>query len=498
MWKKRISLFVVVCLLCGTIPAHAVSLPKSEGSDDCTLVSEEIAPLLAELEDDNGGEIDGLSPETNHTQPASEVPAAEEANDLPAEDAVSSGSLELGEEKVPVPVCQATDGREEIQINTAEELTALLNRELQMTSGVMGDWKRYGIRNADIYLNADLTISSDDINEQFIQNTKYAEYENSFWLENSRFYGNGHSITITQGQRKIYPLFGRISVSKDSFVSIIRDLSLVYEGNVYGTGFANEILQRQPNETNYKIQDITVTVQGSVLPMLRSYWAQNGTDKNTEAYAAGFAYQMDGADVENVQIAIGGDIGTLQPERYEQSDTELIYARSSGFFFKGSLRGVGTEQSIQNITIQVDGSILAGSHHFRAEALGLGYDLQDKKFQNINLTVDGDIKAVAEGDSLFARPYSYGHDPLLASAAGHDLHHLEDATLTVKGSICAENHGNIGMDTHAMGLGDWDYLHDIPDSELPANPFTIRNVTVNVDGDIQARSTALKLSLIHI
>ena len=494
MWKTRIATFLVACLLSSLVPAHAASV-SANGSFDSALVLKETLPLSVSPEKAEGEEPGPPSFEIDHIQLSPDSPPAEGTEKeefLAEEEKVHSEELELGEEAVLPAVLQTADGREEIQITTAKDLIALLNRELQMDSGVMGDWERYGIRNADIYLNADLTISSDDINEQFAQNTKYAEYENSFWLENSSFYGNGHTITITQGQRKIYPLFGRISVSEDSFVGTISDLSLVYEGNVHGTGFANEILQRKPNETNYKIQDIMIIVQGNVLPMLRAYWTQNGTDKNTEAYAAGFAYQMDGADVKNVQISIGGDIGTLQPERYEQSDTELIYARSSGFFFTRSLRGVGSEQSIQNITIQVDGSILAGSHHFRSEALGLGYDLQEKKFQNINLTVNGDIKAVAEGDSLFNRPYSYGHDPLLASAAGHDLHHLEDINLTVRGSICAENHGNIGMDTHAMGLGDWDYLHDIPDQELPANPFTIRNVTLNVDGDIQAYSTALE------
>ena len=482
MWKKRISMFLVVWLLCGSIPVYAASWPESGCSDEGILVSEEIAPLPTELENDIGGKIEELSSENDYTQPTSEAPSTEEA--------VSSESIELGEEALPALARRMADDREEVQITTAEELIALLKRELQMNYGVMGDSQRYGIRNADIYLNADLTISSDDINEQFVQNTKYAEYKNSFWLENSNFFGNGHTITITQGQRKIYPLFGRISASKDSFVGAIRDLSLVYEGDVYGSAFANEITQRMPNETNYIIQDVTITVHGNILPMLRAYWTQNGNDNNTEAYAAGFAYHMDGVDVKNIQIYIKGNIGALQPKQYEQADTELIYARSSGFFFARTLRGTGAEQSIQNITIQVDGSILAGSRHFRAEALGLGYDLQDKKLKDINLTVNGDIRAVAEGDSLFDRSYSYGHDPLIASAAGHDLHYLEDINLTVKGNICAENRGNVGMDTHAMGLGDWDYLNDIPTSELSANPFTIRNVTLTVEGDIQAKSTA--------
>ena len=71
------------------------------------------------------------------------------------------------------------------------------------------------------------------------------------------------------------------------------------------------------------------------------------------------------------------------------------------------------------------GSIIAVAHHFRAEAVGLGYTMQDKRYLDVDLTVNGDIKAIAYGDSLFDKPYGYSFNPLIASAAGHDLHHLE-------------------------------------------------------------------------
>lgn len=116
--------------------------------------------------------------------------------------------------------------------------------------------------------------------------------------------------------------------------------------------------------------------------------------------------------------------------------------------------------------------------------------MQDKRYLDVDLTVNGDIKAIAYGDSLFDKPYGYSFNPLIASAAGHDLHHLERAKLTVRGNIIAENRGNVGMETHAMGLGDWDYINGIPAGKLETNPLTIKDVQLTVGGDILAKSTA--------
>ena len=410
------------------------------------------------------------------------------------EEDVLSEKLELEKEIEPLPGSQGRVGREEIQIQTKQELIDLLNRELVSSVGVQGDFRRYGINNADIYLNEDITISSDDINAQLPGNTLYSNYENSFSLQNSNFYGNGHTITIEQGQRRLYPLFGNLLATND-FIGTVSELSIVYRGDVCGAGFAQGIYQRNNfYGTNFQIQDINITVEGNILPYSTSYWTQNDNTHNTVAEAAGFAFRVDGTSVENVNIYVEGNIGSLNPEPYEHAETELIFGRSSGFSLDRTLRGhesLDSEkmQNIQDVTIQIGGSILAAGHHFRAEAIGLGYDMQEKKYHDITLRVGGDIKAVSEGDSLFDKPYSYIHDPLLACATGHDLHHIEDAVFTIQGSIIAENHSNLGMDTHAMGLGDWDYLNDMSDSFLQKYPFTIQNVILTVGGDIHAEST---------
>lgn len=383
--------------------------------------------------------------------------------------------------------------KEVIEINTKADLIALLNRVHPSSSGVPGDQKRYGIIDSTINLNADIEISSDDINSQIPENTLYTKYEHAFKMENSSFLGNGHTITITQGTRRIYPLFGelRVSGADTGFVAQVERLSLVYKGNVYGSGFARMITQAWFGNTNHRIQQINITVEGSILPISEKFWTQNLNSENTQAKAAGFAEYVDGAEIKDVNITVAGDIGTLTPEKQEHAQTELIYGRSSGFILARNSRASNAAlQPIDNLNISVAGSILGGSKHFKAEALGLGYDLQEKKFTNVTLNVVKDIKVVADGDSLFTTPYSYLHDPHIASAVGHDLHHIENSTIHIGGDISAANNSNVGMKTNATGIGDWDYLNDLTDPVLQQNPLTINNLTLTVGGSVKATSTA--------
>ena len=155
MWKTRIATFLVACLLSSLVPAHAASV-SANGSFDSALVLNETLPLSVSPEKAEGEELGPPSFEIDHIQLSPDSPPAEGTEKevfLAEEEKVHSEELELGEEAVLPAVLQTADGREEIQITTAKDLIALLNRELQMDSGVMGDWERYGIRNADIYLN---------------------------------------------------------------------------------------------------------------------------------------------------------------------------------------------------------------------------------------------------------------------------------------------------------------------------------------------------------
>lgn len=146
---------------------------------------------------------------------------------------------------------------------------------------------------------------------------------------------------------------------KSGFVSEISNLSLVYDGDVYGAGFALGISQCEPNETNYSIHDIQITVQGNILPVTDAYWTQNGTLDNTITMAAGFAHRMDGAGVKNIDLHVQGDIGTLDPEKQEHSKTDLIHSFSSGFIYDRTLQSTDSNknstQDIQNVSILIDG-----------------------------------------------------------------------------------------------------------------------------------------------
>ena len=407
---------------------------------------------------------------------------------LEKEKVISRGFNEIDNQKNP-PLRAPSEEREEIHIQTKEELIALLNRKFRLSTFTTGDEYRYGVQNADIYLEGDFTISSDDVNANIPENTLYSYYKNSFEMNNCNFYGQGHSITITQGGsgRPIYSLFGVVS-AKDNFVSTIKDLNLIYQGDVIGSGFAQHIYG-DDNIDQFDISGINVTVNGDILPLLTEGW-QTTDNSDTNAFAAGFALFMNSAKVDDVNVHVTGNIGTENPGKFEKATMDLIYGRSAGFYIQYRHRwpNNANPHDITNIKIQVDGSILAHSKHFMSEATGLGYNLQNNKFNNIDLHVKGDIKATTEGDYILDVDHGYPHDPVIATAGGQDLHHLENANLKVDGSILAIHDGNITCNVVAVGIGEWDHVNDFSDAQLQANPLTIKNVNLVVGGDIKAEA----------
>ncbi|MDO5037788.1 MAG: S-layer homology domain-containing protein [Tissierellia bacterium] len=428
-----------------------------------------------------------------------ETPVLEEEAPLLEEGtALEEGDLDLGEDLVG-PALRGPGDRQEIHITSKEELLNLLNTSYHMSIYTPGDEWRYGVKNADIYLEGDFTISSDEVNAQIPHNTLYEDYTFSFNLTNSNFYGGGHTITIEEGNRDMYPLFGQIWNTEENTTYQVNNLNLVYKGNVRGAGFAHKV-NASNLTSDYDLSEINVEVNGDVLPLLQAQWFDQETDGSgqttkyygTHAWAAGFVIDLVLTEVSDVKVHVTGNIGSASLEKAPGADMDLVYARSGGFLVYQSLRHVNKNQfrDIQGVNITVDGSILATSKHTRAEATGLGYDIQFKKFKDVTLKVGGDIKATTDGDYNLHKYQGYGYVPLIAAGAGQDLHYLEDVSLDISGSIIAENKGNIHFDTLALGIGQWDYINDLEDdADLQALPLTIKNVRLNVGGDISATSS---------
>jgi|GEM_PF-6410048 uncharacterized repeat protein (TIGR02543 family) len=388
---------------------------------------------------------------------------------------------------------QTVSAKEVIEINTKADLVALLNRVHPVDSRLVGDQKRYGVADVTINLNADIEISSDDINSQFPENTLYTKYEHAFTMDNSSFLGNGHTITITQGTRRIYPLFEDLRVNDPGtdFVAQVEDLSLIYKGNVYGSGFARGIATAAwDGKTYHRIQKVNITVEGNILPISQKYWTLSEPVQYTLTRAAGFVQFVEGTEIRDINIRVTGDIGTLTPEKEEHAQSELIFSSSSGFIIESrSGYGDAPPQTVDNLTINVGGSILAAGKHYRAVATGLGSNLGGKKFTNVQLKVAKDIKAVAEGDSVFTRIYHMS-DPNLASAVGQYLLYIENGAIHIGGDISAANNTNVRMQTYAAGIVDWVPWYSKNEADLQQNPLTIKKLSLTVGGSVKAVSAA--------
>ncbi|MDO5027949.1 MAG: S-layer homology domain-containing protein [Bacillota bacterium] len=400
-------------------------------------------------------------------------------------ESLTAGGLELGENLVG-PALRGN--KKEIHIRTNEELIALLNSEYKSYEFQNDEW-RYMVRNTNIYLEDDFVISSDDINDQFLENTAHEKYEHAFCLANSNFYGQGHTITINQGHRDMYSLFGKLEIGGDDTVNEIKDLKLVYKGDVRGTGFAQTT---SSNGTGiFKFSNIDITVDGNILPLLRK--GKNIQVNETRAEAAGFMLGLSFAEVDGVKIHVTGNIGSEQAEQSLESDTDIIYGRSAGFILDPSqvsdIDVRNQYKGMENLDIAVDGSIVATSKRRQAEATGLGYNLQYKLFKGVKVAVGGDIKAITS-EKLDSRTYAGNrYLPNIAAGAGKDLRHLSNVTINIGGSIMAENDGDGKYSTAALGIGFWDYWNGLGnDEDRKALPLTIKGVNLNVGGNISAKS----------
>ena len=277
----------------------------------------------------------------------------------------------------------------------------------------------------------------------------------------------------------MYSFFGDLSTNNQS-VDTIKDLNIVYNGDVIGSGFARNIGSHH-NMDSHIIENINITVNGNILPFV-----VETVNNRMVAMSAGFGFGIVSTKVDKVKINVSGNIGSETPVA-DTSDLDFVYSRSAGFMLDRVHRfsSQNNFRDITNLDIKVGGSILAVSTGYLSEADGLGHDIQAKNFKNIKLDVGGDIKAVNNGD--YKLPFSLSKwNPITASAIGYKLHHLENLDINIGGSVMAINNGDLNIPTMAMGIGRYDYENDLSDDELQTYPLTIKNVILNVGKNISA------------
>lgn len=262
--------------------------------------------------------------------------------------------------------------------NTTEYYEGYGSSKYQPGSGYdRGDAWHHGVKNADIVLKADIEVSSDDINAPIIKNEHDPVYNFGFGMNSCSFDGEGHTVTVTKGKRDIYPLFG--DIKNDAYTETpreIKNLTIVYKGDVIGSAFARNIysLNSYNPTVDYKISNIEVAVEGSILPYAtlmpgNQYDKRNDIDKaayddeariDTENFAVGMACAVDSVQIDGYKLHVRGNIGSSEVKKNEFAKTELVHAKTAGLFYGKSKQSFKVFPEIRNVSIDVGG----GRHGF--------------------------------------------------------------------------------------------------------------------------------------
>lgn len=408
---------------------------------------------------------------------------------------------------------------DDVVINTKADLLKLLNESKAKYTGYgksewvpaagyfEGDaWSQIA-EHKNIILKSDITISSDEINFPIDENKQNPIYNNSLTLKSSNFFGNGHTITITQGRRPIYPLFGVLTLKeKNDGQKIIQDLNIVYKGDVVGSAFAREsycMNLDRPGASDYAVRNINITVEGSILPQAildnisvhenRKDPENETNTKNfrwdTRNYAMGFAHIDDGTRIDNYHLKVKGNIGSDKIVKHELAKTNMVFSEAAGMT-KGYFNRMDSGRTVgyTNITIEVGGSIIAHSNSTYSYAVGFGFDTNRYKVEKFKLDVKGDISALTTGEEAFKK-FIYVYQPTTASAFGNDIFYLYDSELNVGGNIISKNDSPMSLQVNAIGIGQYCYIDPWGSFAPEDDPLTIDKVRLTVGGNVQAETT---------
>ena len=382
-------------------------------------------------------------------------------------------------------------------------------------------------------LQSDFTINTNELRHDTV--TPGEEYSFNGVLD-----GGGYTITILgeSGSVEGYaPLF-------DTLRGSVRNLNVVFEGDVRGTTIAYDILDEY-DEKDISLSNICVTVKGSVLPAEHDYLDHKGSlltgssgyenwyihfrgqpvylstgfawyiwgaslsditlnitndigtvkllDKDTTA--TGFAYlallgdRAERADYKNININIGGDIQSYTGDpATEQTSYICAYASAYGFAtgtFDAGMLGGKSLTELRNVTIQV-GDIVAEAAVGGATASGFAMQMAGHSYYcSIN---SSDIRAVTttQVDSIHSsytgQALATGFSYITSMAPTTIRGDFEGNTVNVSEIYAQTNASNSSGCSYAIG-----FVNELAGASGGAEPRYHDNHVVVAD-DITARA----------
>lgn len=327
-----------------------------------------------------------------------------------------------------VTVPALASGGDTVEISTAEGLMELLSTSY-------GDCykKTYG---KTFVLTEDITIDTSELKTSFNANNAPIRAFDGI------FDGDGHTVTVVEAEsgEPSMPLFDWVGTNINNDQASIRNLDLVFEGNVSGAPLAAVI-------GNGAVENVNIEFQKDIL------FAETKSDFNYAAATGVFVFlgassgaEKNPTSIKNVSVSATGPapygvIGSAQPQ-------DMQYVMAAGVYSERNLAGAacvldGVEVSVRavcalsnyalgNSTVCAAGAV---SGHYQSN-LRLGYT---------TVTVAESILSEAVSGSGVSEVYSFG--------LAYDAYAFRECSVSVGGSVQAIAAEGVSASAYAAGLG---------------------------------------------
>ena len=345
------------------------------------------------------------------------------------------------------------DADDVIPISTMEDLLGVLSTSPSAYHETVG--KTY-------QLSTDIVVDTSSLETTFA-----SDFQNSARVFGGVLDGNGYTITVkTESDALLHPLFDALQGKNDQPAGV-KDLTLVFEGDVEGTTIAALV-------SYVEIENVSIS-----FPSVSFAYADDST-----ALATGvFGRARNGIHIRAFGISVKG--GTIGSD--EAQDAPIVMA--AGIYSEWN--AAGGEISLQNIQVEAD-DIRALSKYSNdgqyavCNAAGVvsGYNQSNARIGNTSVSIKGDIYAAAANGSTVADVGAYG--------IGFSFYSLYNCMVEVGGNIVA-----IGADNSYSGNGRYDEEKTVSaaglgfyvTSKYNANLFSVQDTgicSVSVGGAIRA------------
>ena len=315
-----------------------------------------------------------------------------------------------------------------VEISTADELLELL-----ATSYGEAYDKTYG---KTFVLTDDITIDTSELETSFNAN---ADPVRAF---NGIFDGNGHTVTVAEAEsgKPSMPLFERVGTNINLEQAYIKDLKLVFEGNVSGAPLAAVI-------GNAAVENVDIEFQKDIL-------FSDAMSGGNYAAATGVFVFIDSSSgsyknptsIKNVSVTASGPapygtIGSAQPQ-------DKQYVMAAGVYSERNLAGVACV--LDGIEVHVR-AICAYSNYGKGNsavcAAGAvsGHSQSNLRLGHTSVTVETSIHSEAVSGSGVSEVYSFG--------LAYEAYAFRECSVSVGGSIEAIVAEGVSGSAYAAGFG---------------------------------------------